>query len=146
LLRRWPLSGRPLLAALCVILLALAVALGIILTRDGGHRIGSSPSKATTSSSGHPTGRVAVLNATSTAGAARTLAQQLSSQGIKVTTIGNVAASRPPGLEILYAPGARAQATRLARTLANRAPVVGPIDPAVQAAAGADAQIVVVIG
>ncbi len=88
---------------------------------------------------------VAVLNATSTQGAGGGLAQQLSSRGVKIAAVGNLDESRPPGLWILYAPGARAQAARLARLLARRAPKLAPIDPVTQAAAGTATEVVVVI-
>jgi hypothetical protein len=51
----------------------------------------------------------------------------------------------PPGLEVLYAPGQRAQAMRVARLFSNRAATVGPIDPVIAAVAGTGAQVVVVI-
>lgn len=87
---------------------------------------------------------VAILNATATQGAAAGLAQQLRSRAVKIATVGNVAGSHPAGVWVLYAPGERAQAERLARLLARRAPAVGPIDPTVQAAAGTAARVVVV--
>jgi hypothetical protein len=93
-----------------------------------------------------PSVPVTVLNATTTAGAASTLAQQLRSQGIKVGTVGNLTESVSSALEIAYAPGAQAQAERLAKVLSSRAPTVAPMDSAIQAAAGSGAQLAVVIG
>lgn len=92
-----------------------------------------------------PTVPVAVLNATSTQGAAGRLARQLQSRGVKITAIGNLIEPRRPGLWILYAPGARTQAARLARLLTARAPAIAPIDPVEQAAAGTDTKVVAVI-
>jgi hypothetical protein len=48
-------------------------------------------------------------------------------------------------LWILYAPGARIQAARLAHLLAAQAPRIAPIDPTAQAAAGTTAKVVAVI-
>jgi LCP family protein required for cell wall assembly len=92
-----------------------------------------------------PTAPVAVLNATSTQGTAGGLAQQLSSRGVKIARVANLTESRPPGLWILYAPGARTQAARLARLLAARRPTIAPVDRAAQAAAGSATEVVVVI-
>jgi hypothetical protein len=46
---------------------------------------------------------------------------------------------------ILYAPGFRDQAGRVARLLRKQSPTIAPIDPAAQAAAGAASPVVVVI-
>jgi hypothetical protein len=104
---------------------------------------------ATTATSGAaaqsvPTVPVAVLNGGGAPGAARKLAQQLSSQRVNVATVANVAPSRAHGLWILYAPGAQAQAEQLARLLSAQTPTVAPVDPASQAAAGTAALVVVV--
>jgi hypothetical protein len=88
---------------------------------------------------------VAVLNATSTRGAAANLARQLRGRKVKVARVGNLTESLPPGLLILYSPGNAAQAAVLARTLASRHPKVEPINPVAQAAAGHSAKVVVVI-
>jgi hypothetical protein len=92
-----------------------------------------------------PTVPVAVLNATSTQGAAGGLAQQLRSRGVKIARVANLTESRPPGLWILYGPGARTQAARLARLLATRKPTIAPIDPVAQAAAGSATEVVAAI-
>jgi LytR cell envelope-related transcriptional attenuator len=89
---------------------------------------------------------VAVLNATSATGVARSLAQQLHPQGVTIATVGNLGSGRPPGWEILYAPGAQNQATRLAALLASHSPTVGPMDATTSAAAGTAARLVVIIG
>lgn len=92
-----------------------------------------------------PSVPVAVLNATSTAGAAGQLARQLQNGHAKIATVGNLAQTLPPGLEILYAPGARGQAELVARMLFRHKPTVQPISPVAQAAAGTGVQVVVVI-
>jgi hypothetical protein len=92
-----------------------------------------------------PTAPVVVLNATSTQGAARRLATSLQSRGVKVSAVGNVTESRPPGVEIMYAPGDQRQAQRLARLMSSRSPVIDPMDPVTAAAAGNGAALVVVI-
>ena len=88
---------------------------------------------------------VAVLNATSTPGAASQLARRLRSDGIGIGAVGNLAESRPPGLWILYTPGERNQAARLAHLLRAQAPTIAPIDPVAQAAAGSATALAVVI-
>jgi polyisoprenyl-teichoic acid--peptidoglycan teichoic acid transferase len=92
-----------------------------------------------------PTVPVAVLNATTTPGAAGQLATRLRTDGVTVSEVGNVTETLPPGLEILYAAGYRAQALRVARLLASRPARVGPIDPVSAAAAGSGARVVVEI-
>jgi hypothetical protein len=87
---------------------------------------------------------VAVLNATSTSGAAHRLAVSLKADRIKVPTIGNLSAALPPGNEILYAPGERTQAVRLWHLL-HRNATVAPMDPVVAAKAGRGVKLVVVI-
>jgi LytR_cpsA_psr family len=88
---------------------------------------------------------VAVLNASRTPGAAAALARRIRLQHVPVAGVGNVVDSRPPGIDILYLPGMRSQATRLQRLLASDRPTVAPIDPVVQAAAGTAAKLAVVI-
>jgi hypothetical protein len=92
-----------------------------------------------------PTVSVAVLNATSTQGAASRLAQQIRSREVKIAGVGNLTDSRPPGLWILYAPGARIQAARLAYLLAPQTPRIAPIDHAEEAAAGSTIKVGAVI-
>jgi hypothetical protein len=89
---------------------------------------------------------VSVLNAGGVAGAAGALAKQLEAQKVSVGTVGNEGEQRPPGLQIMYAPGERPQAFLLAHVLAARSPTLLPIDPATTAAAGYGAKLVVVIG
>ncbi len=92
-----------------------------------------------------PTIPIAVLNATAVNGAAGRLARQLQDRKVVVAVIGNLDQSRPPGTVILYAPGARAQAARLARVLAARDPTIAPFDPVAHAAAGPSIKLAVVI-
>jgi polyisoprenyl-teichoic acid--peptidoglycan teichoic acid transferase len=87
---------------------------------------------------------VIVLNATQTDGAAHQLALFLQSHKVRVSAVGNVTETLPPGTEILYASGERSQAKLLAKVMASRSPTVAPIDP-VTSAAAAGAKLVVVI-
>ncbi len=137
----------PALAVAGVATVAAAGVLLVVLTGTFDHtpKPGISHRAAPDSAQAIPTVPVAVLNATSTPGAASGLAHQLQSRGVKVATVGNVAQSHGPGLWILYAPGTRAQAARLARLLSARAPTIAPIDGVAQAAAGRATQIVAVI-
>ena len=93
-----------------------------------------------------PSVPVSVLNASGVTGAARALALQLQAQKVGIGTVGNDTEPRPPGLEIMYAPGQRPQALLLAHMLAARSPTVLPIDPATTAAAGYGTKLAVVIG
>ena len=129
---------------LATLLLVGAVAAGAVLATGGGngaarHRTARKPSPPL------PTVPVAVLNATPTAGAAHQLAVQLQGDRVSVSTVGNVVESRPPGVEVLYAPDQLAQAQRVARLLSAHSPTVAPIDPVNAAAAGSSARVVVVI-
>jgi hypothetical protein len=89
---------------------------------------------------------VAVLNATSTPGAAAKLARRLRRHQVKIARVGNLTEALPSGLLILYAPGNSAQAAVLARSLSSQHPKVEPINPVAQAAAGHNAHVVVVVG
>jgi LCP family protein required for cell wall assembly len=92
-----------------------------------------------------PTAAVTVLNSGSGQGSAASLAVSLRSQGVRVVSVGNVQAQRPPGIEVLYVPGLQPQAELLAHLLSSQQPTVAPIDPVAQAAAGPSAQLVIVI-
>ncbi len=141
--RRLPLRTR-LLAGTGALLLAGVGVFGIVINVQG-----TAPTVKHVRVRGAlptiPTVPVAVLNATSTPGAAARLAQQLRQRGVKVASVGNLTESRPPGLVILYAPGDRTQATILARMLTAQHPTVALIDPVAQAAAGTTARLAVVI-
>ncbi|MDQ6818182.1 MAG: LCP family protein [Actinomycetota bacterium] len=126
------------LVAVTVLAAAGAVGLIVVVTR------GQTPT-------GHggpvgiPSSPVAVLNASTTQGAAGQLAQQLRGRRVKVGTVGNLAGWTRPGLWILFAPGQRDQAARLVGLVHGRT-TVAPIDSVAQAAAGTAARVVVVIG
>ena len=124
---------------------AAGVLVGVTGAFDHANSTPASRHGAPAAAQAIPTVPVAVLNATTTQGAAAALAQQLSSRGVKITAVGNVNDPRPPSLWILYAGGDRTQATRLAKLLAARSPRLAPIDPAAQAAAGPAAALTVEI-
>jgi LCP family protein required for cell wall assembly len=130
------------LAAAGALLLAAVGAAGILVNLQGGttprqvtHRLVQTT----------PSVPVAVLNASSTQGAAGKVAEQLRRRGVKVATVGNLNGSLPPGLLILYAPGYRSEAAALAHVMAAQKPTIQPIDPAAQAAAGSKSRLALVI-
>jgi hypothetical protein len=126
-------------ASIVVAGVAAVLLTGALGHQTAPHRVVSKPASVV------PTVPVAVLNASTTQGAAGGLAQQLHSRGVKIAGVGNVVESRSSGLWILYAPGARPQATRLAGLLSARSPTIAPADSAAQAAAGTSAKVIVVI-
>jgi hypothetical protein len=130
---------------LAVLLVLAAIAAGVVFLLGGR---GATPAQHRTSARAAsllPAVPVTVLNAGSTPGAAGQLASQLRARRVSVSEVKNVTDTLPPGLEVLYAPGQRAQAMRVARLFSNRAATVGPIDPVIAAVAGTGAQVVVVI-
>jgi hypothetical protein len=129
-----------LVAVICAGVAAIVIASSGGGSPDRAHHPAQAPAPAA------PTAQVAVLNASSQQGAAKALANQLRGRRVSVGAVGNLAEARPAGLQIMYAPGQSAQATRLAQILASQHPVVAPIDTATAAAAGNGAQLVVVIG
>ena len=138
--RRASRRSRWLVGATAAVLVVVG-AIGIYLNVSGGRAVRHVRKPVATV----PSVPVAVLNATSTRGAAAKLAQQLHRSGVKISTVGNLNESLPPGVLILYAPGNAAQASLLARSLGSQHPTVEPINPVAQAAAGRNAQIAVVI-
>ncbi len=88
---------------------------------------------------------VAVFNATSTPGAAHSIADQLKVNHVQLGRIGNINANLGTGVYVLYPPGAQAQARRVAKLMLNRSPTVEPIEPDVQNAVGQHNEIVIVI-
>ena len=147
--RRRSLGRRRTLHLAIVAVALCAAAVAFVLIESGG---GSSPRPAQRSHpakvqpTGPPTVPVAVLNAGTQQGAAETLATQLRSAHVSVGTVTNLTASRPAGIQILYASGQSAQATRLASLLVSQHPTIAPLDATAAAAAGSGAQLVVVIG
>jgi len=126
--------------------LAAASALGAYLLLSS-HTAPGAPHPAQSSAAPSiPSVPVAVLNATSTAGAASHLAGQLRGRGAKVASVGNLTSWQRSGLWVLYGPGERSQALSAARLLSPRVAAVAPIDAAVRAVAGTSASVVIVIG
>jgi LCP family protein required for cell wall assembly len=132
------------LGALLMVIVAAAVA--FVIAESGGSAPVRKGAATRVQAPALPTVPVAVLNAGSQQGAAKTFADELRGKHVNVGTVGNVTEARPAGVEILYAPGQNAQASRLAQLLSAHRPTVAPIDPATVAAAGNGAQLVVVIG
>jgi hypothetical protein len=130
------------LAGAGALLLAAVGAAGILVNLQGG----STPKQVTHSVvQTTPSVPVAVLNASRAQGAAGKLAKQLRGRGVKVSSVGNLKGSRPPGLLIMYAPGYRSEAAALAHVLAPQRPTIQPIDPSAQAAAGSKTRVAVVV-
>jgi LCP family protein required for cell wall assembly len=133
-----------------VLILVAGAALGLALTLAGSRVYHSATHHPRKKHSAHaltaPSVPVVVLNSTSVAHAADKLSLSLRAQGANIAGVGNVPGPRPAGLQILYAPGQRTQAERLAALLVRRSPSIAPIDPVTAGAAGAGAKLVVVIG
>jgi polyisoprenyl-teichoic acid--peptidoglycan teichoic acid transferase len=142
------LSRRGLSAVLAILVVTGVVVVGAVLLGGSGQvsPSGSAGRRASSARGGLPNVPVAVLNATSTPGAAGGLAQRLRARGVRIAAVGNLAEATRPGLSILYSPGTRAQAARLARLLPAPAPALAPIDGLARAAAGRTARVVAVIG
>jgi LCP family protein required for cell wall assembly len=138
---RLPTRTRVLAGVGAAILAAVGV-VGIIVNVGGGQSV---PHVKREVAQTIPTVPVAVLNASSTPGAAGRLATQLRLEGVKLANVGNLTASLSPGLTILYTPGRRGEAEVLSRMLASSKPTIQPINPTAQAAAGSSAQLVIVI-
>jgi polyisoprenyl-teichoic acid--peptidoglycan teichoic acid transferase len=139
---------RSVVAALLVAAVAGAGA-AVVLVTQGGHASSAPTARHGLAGAGGktvqiPTVPVAVLNSSATAGAAHRMAQRLTADGVKTSTVGNLAEPRPAGLWVLYQPGEQPQAQRLAALLPG-SPKIAPVDPTAQAAAGSGAAIVVVI-
>jgi hypothetical protein len=136
-----------------VVVLMAGAGLGVALTFAGSRVVHASSHHSTRTHRPNirqtptaPAVPVVVLNATSVGGAAAHQSTTLQSQGVKIGGVGNLSGPRPAGLQILYAPGQRSQADRLATLLAPQNPTVAPIDPVAAGAAGNGAKLVVVIG
>jgi hypothetical protein len=137
------------LAGIGVAAVAAAGVLAVLLTNGGGHAASAHAARHRTREAAGkrpvlPAVPVAVLNASSAPDAARRLALRLRADGVRIAAVGNLAESRPPGLWLLYAPGERTEAVRLARLLPG-SPMIAPVDPVAQSAAGGNDPVVVVI-
>jgi polyisoprenyl-teichoic acid--peptidoglycan teichoic acid transferase len=138
-------SRRPLTIFLGVLLLAAAAAAAVYaVTRSHSATPATSRAKVVHRAPAVPNVPVVVLNATSTPGAAHDMAVTLQARHVSVRAVGNVTETLPPGTEILYSTGERAQAKLLAKVLSARSPTVAPVDP-VTSAAAAGAKLIVVI-
>jgi LCP family protein required for cell wall assembly len=142
---------RPRTVLAAALILIAGAGLGLALTFAGsrvvhGTRHTKTHKKLAPGALVAPAVPVVILNATQVPDAAHRLSASLSSQGVKIAGVGNVAGPRPRGLEVLYTPDQRTQARRLAALLSRRHPGIAPIAPATEAAAGAHAKLVVVIG
>ena len=135
---------RPLFVLAATAVIAAAAVAAVLVVRGGSASGPSAPPSSVAHGLSLPSIPIAVLNATPTPGAARTLASSLQADKVRVSQVGNVTETRPPGTEVLYAAGERQQAERVARLLASRSPTVLPIDPVIAAAAGG-ARVAVVI-
>jgi len=102
----------------------------------------SSPSASERSGYGLP---VSVFNASGSPGAAHRVAGVLRAGRVPVGEVGNINSKLGPGAFVLYPPGARAEAGRVARLLSGRPATVTPIQPQVQSAIGRSQEIVVVL-
>ncbi len=138
---RLPFRTRMAAAAGALALAAVGV-VGIVVNVGGGQSVRHVKRHVVQTVPSVPVG---VLNATSAQGAAGRMARQLRLRGVKVSTIGNLAESLPPGVLILYAPEDRDQALLLAHVLAAQKPTIQPINPIAQAAAGSAAKLVLVV-
>ncbi len=143
-----PRSRTPLYAGAATLVAAIAIAAGVYVHEHDHHApVAARRSATRRSTPGNALAgvKVAVLNATTTPGAAHTLAVRLQQHGAAIGTVGNIAQTHPPGLWILYAPGQRAAALGLARLVPGQVATIAPVDPSSQAAAGPNAQVIVVI-
>jgi hypothetical protein len=88
---------------------------------------------------------VAVLNGTTVAGLARTVADQLTKGGDRIGVVTNAPTQQQTITTVYYTPGARSQATAVAQTIGAGPNAVQPID-AVTQTVGRAAAVVVVVG
>ena len=146
-------SPRPSVIVGAILILVAGAALGLALTFAGSrvvHDNQAGHNRAHHRAGAHgltpPSVPVVVLNATPVPEAAHRLSATLRSQGARIDGVGNLAGPRPAGVQVLYAPGERVQARRLAALLLRQSPRVAPMDPEAAGAAGNGAKLVVVIG
>jgi hypothetical protein len=129
---------------------ALAVAAGVpivaILAFVAVHFVGNespSPTQPGVSGASVP---VAVFNASTTAGEAHRIADELKAARVDLGQVGNIKTNLGTGVYVLYPSGARTEARRVARRLASLSPTVEPIRPAIEGAVGKHDEIVVILG
>jgi polyisoprenyl-teichoic acid--peptidoglycan teichoic acid transferase len=134
--KRW---RRGILAAAAVVIAVGLVALAGYLLQAGPFAT-STPSRTPS----RPPIPVAVFNATSTAGAAHGIADQLKAARVKLGDVGNINAGLSAGVYVFYPPGAQTQARRIAHLISRLSPTVAPIQPQVQNAVGNRNEIVVI--
>jgi hypothetical protein len=131
--RRW---RRGAIAIALVPVLAALVFLGTRLLASGSS---SQPTRSRTVP-------IAVLNATSTPGAAHTIATTLEANHLHVRRVGDIKnASLAHGAYVLYPPGAKRQAQEVARLIPSLSPTVTAIQPQLQNTVGQHDEIVVVL-
>ena len=89
---------------------------------------------------------VAVFNATSSAGTARSIAKTLRASHVRVARTGDIKnANLGHGAYVLYPPGSERQARALARLIPSHTPTVTPIQPQLQSTLGRHGEIVIVL-
>jgi LCP family protein required for cell wall assembly len=127
-------SRRGVLAGFGIGVLAILVAVAVYALRSGSS---STPS-------GFPT-PVAVFNATSSPGVAHRIAGTLTAGRVHIAQVGDTNASLAAGVYVLYPPGARTEARRVASLIQSLSPTVTPIQPQVQSVVGRQDEIVIVV-
>jgi LCP family protein required for cell wall assembly len=131
--RRW---RRGALAAGLVPLVAILVLAGVRLLGGG----------SSSSSAGSGPVPIAVFNATSMPGAAHAIAVTLQAGHLRIGRIGNIKNARlAHGAYVLYPPGAKHQADRVASLIGSLLPTVTPIQPQLQTTLGQHDEIVVLL-
>jgi hypothetical protein len=89
---------------------------------------------------------VAVFNATSSSGAAHSIAAALRASHVQVARIGDIKnANLGHGAYVLYPPGAEQQARAVAHLIPSFTPTVTPIQPQLQSTVGRHGEIVIVL-
>ena len=129
---------RVVLGVACVLAVGALIALGAYLL--AGEVLASSPAASSSAA-------VAVFNAGGTPGAAHRVADTLRSGHVDVQHLGNLTAQLGAGTHVLYPPGGRAQAERVARLLRSTyVPVhVQPMQPQIEAALAGHNELAVII-
>src|SRR5690606_17224972 len=89
---------------------------------------------------------VAVLNGTTIPGLARGVANKIQQDGFRIGNVTNAADQTRSATLVLFAPGRRAQALDVARSIGLSSDVVEPLDSGNRVIAGESAAVVVVVG